>query len=217
MSMPQPNQFGAPGYPPNPGQQPPYPQQVGPYPVHQAPYPQMDGFNQQSAYPQQQGGYPQQPGPYPSGYPQQGQFDYGQQPNYSFGQPTAPPPYGQEPQYYPQQQQPIMQQPMMSQQPAQVQIIQQGAVGANPQVMTCPNCREMVTSKVESSPTSSTHMTACLLGLIGWFCCCCIVPYCMDSCQAQKHTCPKCGNYLGIKLILILEYDFIELNLKFFR
>lgn len=179
MSMPQPNQYSAP-YPPMSGQ--PYQQQqVGPYPIQQQP--PMDG------------GYP--PQPYPNNpYPPQGQFDYAQQPNYNYGQPTAPPPYGQEPQYYPQQQPVIMQQPMMAQQP-QVTIIQQGAVGANPQVMTCPNCRDTVTSKVESSATSSTHMTACLLGLIGWPCCCCLIPYCMDSCKGQRHSCPRCGAYLG--------------------
>lgn len=177
--MPQPNQYNAP-YPPISGQ-PQYPQQMGQYPIQQQPpyQPQMDGYPQQAPYP-------------PQG------FDYAQQPNYNYGQPTAPPPYGQDPQYYPQQQPVIMQQPMMTtQQTENIVIVQQGSVGANPQVMTCPNCREIVTSKVESSPTASTHMTACILGIIGWFCCCCCLPYCMDSCQSQKHSCPRCGTYLG--------------------
>lgn len=61
----------------------------------------------------------------------------------------------------------------------------------------CPNCRETVTSNVTNHPNSNTHMTACFLCIIGWPCCLCVLPYCMGKCKSQRHTCPKCGSYLG--------------------
>lgn len=184
MPMPQPNQFGVP--------------QVGAYPMqpnlmqNHAPtmnsYPNVQQNFAPPLYDQQQAGL----------YNQGSQFGFNQ--NMVHHQQ-----YMTDMSNYPQQQhQVIMQQPTYQQQP-NVQIIQHGAVGAHSQIMTCPNCHETAASKVESKANSSTHMTACLLCFLGCFCGCCLLPYFFDSCQSQKHSCKKCGAYLGNSIFKCLK------------
>ncbi|KAL1516818.1 hypothetical protein ABEB36_000670 [Hypothenemus hampei] len=70
------------------------------------------------------------------------------------------------------------------------------SLGPDPARMTCPYCHANIVTSVESEANSKTHLFAILLCLfICWPCVC--LPYCMDSCQSQKHTCPNCKTYLG--------------------
>jgi len=69
-------------------------------------------------------------------------------------------------------------------------------VGSDPMRLTCPHCHANIVSAVETEANTKTHLFALLLCLFGCWPCCCI-PYCMDSCQSKKHTCPNCGAYLG--------------------
>ncbi|XP_033223208.1 lipopolysaccharide-induced tumor necrosis factor-alpha factor homolog [Belonocnema kinseyi] len=70
------------------------------------------------------------------------------------------------------------------------------AFGPSSQPMTCPYCHASISTRVESDPSTKTHLFALMLCLIGcWPCAPC--PYCMDTCLAQKHFCPSCNAYLG--------------------
>ncbi|XP_030766101.1 lipopolysaccharide-induced tumor necrosis factor-alpha factor homolog [Sitophilus oryzae] len=68
--------------------------------------------------------------------------------------------------------------------------------GPNPAHVTCPHCHASVTTSVEKSASTKTHLFAALLCLLGCWPCVC-VPYCMDSCLEKKHTCPSCNAFLG--------------------
>ncbi|KAF2885896.1 hypothetical protein ILUMI_20277, partial [Ignelater luminosus] len=68
--------------------------------------------------------------------------------------------------------------------------------GPNSQVYVCPYCNHSISTRVETKPTTKTHLIAIGLCI---FCCwlCCFCPYCIDSCQARNHYCPQCSAYLG--------------------
>ncbi|XP_049818831.1 cell death-inducing p53-target protein 1 [Aethina tumida] len=75
-------------------------------------------------------------------------------------------------------------------------IIVSTPLGPTPCHVTCPNCRCEIVTTVDSHPNTKTHLFAflcCLFG--GWICCC--IPYCVDSCMTQTHTCPNCGAFIG--------------------
>lgn len=96
---------------------------------------------------------------------------------------TAPPPA-----YTPEQ--------TFSPQPPNVVIVGNPLFGSEPQRMTCPHCHANITTRIENAANTQTHFFALLLCLVGMWCCV-PLPYCMDSCMAQKHFCPACNAYLG--------------------
>lgn len=71
-----------------------------------------------------------------------------------------------------------------------------GAFGPNPQCITCPHCNNTLVTRVNTEPTTKTHLVAFVMCL---FMCwpCCLLPYCMDSCQSRNHYCYHCGAFLG--------------------
>ncbi|KAE8752659.1 hypothetical protein FOCC_FOCC000781 [Frankliniella occidentalis] len=80
--------------------------------------------------------------------------------------------------------------------PPMVTVITAAAVGPEPTRLTCPHCHSQVTTNVEHSSNSRTHLFALLLCLI----CplgCCFIPYCTNSCMAAAHSCPVCHQHLG--------------------
>ncbi|XP_059489124.1 lipopolysaccharide-induced tumor necrosis factor-alpha factor-like [Neocloeon triangulifer] len=62
--------------------------------------------------------------------------------------------------------------------------------------LVCPCCRQMVQTRIEYRPGSSTHFAALLLCIFGCWPCC-ILPYFMTSCQFPSHFCPNCQTFLG--------------------
>lgn len=83
-------------------------------------------------------------------------------------------------------------------------------------MMMCPQCRASIQTTVKYEPSTKTHLFAGLLCLMGCWGGCCLIPYCVDSCQAAEHSCksflslfrwrflswmqfsgPSCGVYLG--------------------
>ncbi|XP_023304686.2 lipopolysaccharide-induced tumor necrosis factor-alpha factor homolog [Lucilia cuprina] len=70
-------------------------------------------------------------------------------------------------------------------------------LGPNPSTVTCPNCGANKTTRMCYTPNTRTHFSALLLCLVGWCCCACIVPYCMNSCRTGNHYCSKCNAFLG--------------------
>ncbi|KAB0795881.1 hypothetical protein PPYR_09942 [Photinus pyralis] len=73
----------------------------------------------------------------------------------------------------------------------------QVAFGPQPQPVTCPYCHQQTTSKIITEASSRTHIIAVVLCLIGCIPCC-LIPYCMDSCQNRNHYCSSCSAYLGM-------------------
>lgn len=93
-------------------------------------------------------------------------------------------------------------------------------LGIYPQAANCPQCRSNITTSVTYEPSCKTHFFAGLICLLGCWLGCCLIPYCVDSCQAATHKCklnsnfhefrkfhfysllffvkgPSCGAYLG--------------------
>ncbi|KAK9509468.1 hypothetical protein O3M35_006779 [Rhynocoris fuscipes] len=106
-----------------------------------------------------------------------------------------PPPYGAAP-YGPAPYGPAPPQgppPMMGAPPPSV--VYPMTFGPDSQTLVCPSCHTNINSSVRKESTTKTHLFALLLCII----CCPLVclPYCIDSCQASNHYCPKCGAYLG--------------------
>ncbi|KAB0795884.1 hypothetical protein PPYR_09945 [Photinus pyralis] len=69
--------------------------------------------------------------------------------------------------------------------------------GPYPQPMTCPSCHQQTTTRVLSEPSTKTHLLALLLCFVGCVPCC-LLPYCLDTCQNQNHYCSNCSAYLGV-------------------
>ncbi|XP_073997763.1 lipopolysaccharide-induced tumor necrosis factor-alpha factor-like isoform X2 [Rhodnius prolixus] len=67
--------------------------------------------------------------------------------------------------------------------------------GPDSQTLVCPSCHTTINTSIRKESTTKTHLFALLLCII--FCPLVCLPYCIDSCQASNHYCPKCGAYLG--------------------
>ncbi|KAM7343300.1 uncharacterized protein ACRADG_010387 [Cochliomyia hominivorax] len=70
-------------------------------------------------------------------------------------------------------------------------------LGPNPSNVMCPNCGASKTTRMFYTPNTKTHISALVLCLVGWCCCACIVPYCMNSCRTGNHYCSNCNAFLG--------------------
>ncbi|XP_037951762.1 lipopolysaccharide-induced tumor necrosis factor-alpha factor homolog [Teleopsis dalmanni] len=68
-----------------------------------------------------------------------------------------------------------------------------GAVGPNSTEMNCPQCGAHIKTRVRHSATTKTHLMCLLLSCT----CCCLLPYCMNSCQNTNHYCPNCNAFIG--------------------
>ncbi|XP_070069183.1 lipopolysaccharide-induced tumor necrosis factor-alpha factor homolog [Drosophila takahashii] len=70
-------------------------------------------------------------------------------------------------------------------------------LGPNRSRVLCPACGANKTTRMTHTANSRTHMVAGLLCLVGFCCCACFVPYCMNSCRTGNHYCRKCNTFLG--------------------
>ncbi|KAF4516899.1 hypothetical protein B566_EDAN011244 [Ephemera danica] len=144
-----------------------------PYPTSPAYNPHAEPSPAGFTYPQQSlgGAYP---GP-PQSYPGTQQPHNITQPNIVLVQPSHPSTY------------------VMT---TAVPVISTGMLPSDPARVTCPSCREMITTRVDRKASTRTHLialTCCLLLL--WPCC--LLPYCMKSCKNANHYCPRCGAFVG--------------------
>lgn len=68
----------------------------------------------------------------------------------------------------------------------------------------CPSCRQQIMTLVSYNtcgsllPWVSCVLTCCS----GLWCCCCFVPFCLESCKTAEHFCPQCRQILGKRAIL---------------
>ncbi|XP_011701386.1 PREDICTED: lipopolysaccharide-induced tumor necrosis factor-alpha factor homolog isoform X2 [Wasmannia auropunctata] len=65
-----------------------------------------------------------------------------------------------------------------------------------PAATICPRCSALIITVVVVRRSTITHLTALTLFLLGCWPCC-MIPYCMDSCNNTDHYCPICRAYLG--------------------
>ncbi|KAK5642966.1 hypothetical protein RI129_009133 [Pyrocoelia pectoralis] len=70
------------------------------------------------------------------------------------------------------------------------------SLGPNSQMLTCPFCHQLSSTRVEVESTTKTHLFAIFLCI---FLCwpCAPLPYCMDSCKSKNHFCSNCSAFLG--------------------
>jgi lipopolysaccharide-induced tumor necrosis factor-alpha factor len=69
--------------------------------------------------------------------------------------------------------------------------------GPDPVTTVCPSCRAHIRTQVNDEPSGKTHSIALCLFCFGCVFGCCLFPYCMSSCQKQKHKCPNCRSVIG--------------------
>ncbi|XP_076641392.1 uncharacterized protein LOC143352608 isoform X2 [Halictus rubicundus] len=65
-----------------------------------------------------------------------------------------------------------------------------------PTTAVCPRCTAIIVTTVEVRQSVITHITAFVLLLCGCWPCC-ILPYCLSSCNNIDHYCPVCRAHLG--------------------
>ncbi|XP_063679340.1 lipopolysaccharide-induced tumor necrosis factor-alpha factor homolog isoform X1 [Bolinopsis microptera] len=112
----------------------------------------------------EKGGPPPPPGDYP---PQ--------------GQPAYPPPQQAYPPQYPPQQAPG------------VVVVQNIHYDRYPVQVNCPNCRQLVQSRVDYETGTGTWLIGCFI---------CICAFCIDACKDAVHVCPSCAHILGRKNLI---------------
>ncbi|XP_043919245.1 lipopolysaccharide-induced tumor necrosis factor-alpha factor homolog isoform X1 [Protopterus annectens] len=71
------------------------------------------------------------------------------------------------------------------------------ALGSGPTSMTCMTCRTTVVTKVSHKPGALAWMMCIILFILGLFVGCCLIPFCVPSCNDATHKCPNCGTVLG--------------------
>ncbi|XP_017077657.1 lipopolysaccharide-induced tumor necrosis factor-alpha factor homolog [Drosophila eugracilis] len=89
----------------------------------------------------------------------------------------------------------VVEQPAL--QPPTVVPIDTLNLGPNRCRVLCPACGANKTTRMTHTANSRTHLVAGLLCLVGFCCCACFVPYCMNSCRTGNHYCRKCNTFLG--------------------
>ncbi|KAB0796956.1 hypothetical protein PPYR_11017 [Photinus pyralis] len=96
----------------------------------------------------------------------------------------APPPLQSG--YYPRTEQPII----------SIPSVVVSALGPNSQMITCPFCHQLASTRVDVESTTKTHLFALFLCI---FLCwpCAPLPYCIDSCKSKNHYCSNCSAFLG--------------------
>lgn len=96
--------------------------------------------------------------------------------------------------------QPVYQYPGYS---AQGQPINQPVSwGRNPQDLQCYHCKQFTRTNIHYT-TGAANILACFgIALIGCFCGCCLIPFCIDSMKDVEHRCQHCGKFLHTKQVL---------------
>jgi lipopolysaccharide-induced tumor necrosis factor-alpha factor len=72
-----------------------------------------------------------------------------------------------------------------------------GFLSHYPQAVVCMTCRQQVVTIVQYEPGGATWLIALLICFFGGILGCCLIPFCVPSCQDAVHTCPSCHNQIG--------------------
>ena len=75
-------------------------------------------------------------------------------------------------------------------------------LGRHPQGMQCPNCRQQIITMVNYEVGGGAWLFAFLICIFGGIFGCCLIPFCVSSCQDAVHACPSCRAYIGRRNII---------------
>lgn len=71
--------------------------------------------------------------------------------------------------------------------------------GRVPVDVKCPYCGHTGFTKISSTPGNFTWISS-IFGLIfGWWMCCCVFPFLLNSFKDLEHSCSNCGAVLGTR------------------
>nr|CAD2189434.1 unnamed protein product [Meloidogyne enterolobii] len=90
----------------------------------------------------------------------------------------------------------IQQQQRQQQQPSQLKIIYSIPLGPHEANMECFNCKQTIRTRVINRPGLLSWLICGALALFGCWPCC-VLPFCMQSCQDTEHWCPNCNAFIG--------------------
>jgi len=76
-------------------------------------------------------------------------------------------------------------------------IVDNGKFGPFPKAMKCYHCGQQIMTTTSTKPSWLTYSICSLLCVVGCFCGCCLVPFCIPSNQDVIHKCPNCKQFLG--------------------
>lgn len=66
------------------------------------------------------------------------------------------------------------------------------------QEVLCPHCNAYMKTETHKS-VGATNWLACVgIALIGFWCGCCLIPFCIDSMDDYTHKCKQCGKTLHV-------------------
>jgi len=78
-----------------------------------------------------------------------------------------------------------------------VYVSDQMRFGSAPMSVTCPHCQQQVVSKVRYSAGLLAWIIFAVFLLFGCWLGCCLIPFCLESCQDCEHYCSNCNAFLG--------------------
>ncbi|KAI1896189.1 hypothetical protein AGOR_G00092250 [Albula goreensis] len=79
----------------------------------------------------------------------------------------------------------------------QVPVATIGPFSDSPVQVTCPNCHQMVVTKLEFSSGLLTYLFCGGLLFCGCVLGCCLIPFCVNRLRDATHSCPSCKTVLG--------------------
>ncbi|CAH8677503.1 unnamed protein product [Schistosoma rodhaini] len=72
--------------------------------------------------------------------------------------------------------------------------------------LKCPNCHQEIVTKIKHRNGMLTYVACTGLCLVGCFCGCCLIPFCVKACKDVDHKCPECGHHIGTYRMLQEKY-----------
>ncbi|KAI1724364.1 LITAF-like zinc ribbon domain-containing protein [Ditylenchus destructor] len=83
-------------------------------------------------------------------------------------------------------------------QPTYVYVNDIANFGSRQMSMQCPHCHQQVITKVRHSAGLLAWILFGVFILFGCWFGCCLIPFCLESCQDCEHYCSNCNNFLGL-------------------
>ncbi|TRY78869.1 hypothetical protein TCAL_10651 [Tigriopus californicus] len=77
------------------------------------------------------------------------------------------------------------------------QIVVPLQLGDEPAKLKCPQCHQMIKTRVTSSSGLGAWLACAGCAIFGLVFGCCLIPFCIDSMKVYNHYCPSCNTYLG--------------------
>ena len=72
-----------------------------------------------------------------------------------------------------------------------------------PKNIYCDDCQREVLSEISFDSGTGSIISSCLITMLGFWCGCCLIPFCLSDCQDVSHICTSCGKELQkVKFLL---------------